>query len=263
VHQRPASTAILAVWALLTWSGCAAFESDRAALRPLPTVRHPGALIFIADGAGDFRATSRAIQQAVDDQKLPLTAEPFVWSHGYLRVLADQLDESYARKKGLLLAERVKACHLAYPDTPIYLIGHSAGSAVVLAAAEDLPPDSLERIVLLAPSVSEEYDVRPALRAARRSLDVFCSPTEDWYLRFGVCLTWLLEGRLQGAAGSQGFQHFSGTPAEVGAYAKLHNHPWGPGVVWTGHEGGHFGYYQQAYLRAFVLPLLSVQNSAN
>jgi pimeloyl-ACP methyl ester carboxylesterase len=187
-----------------------------------------------------------------------LTVETFVWSHGYLRVLADQLDQAHARDQGLRLADRVRVCRQAYPDLPIYLLGHSAGCAVVLAAAEVLPPQSLDHIVLLAPSVPADYDLRPALRSVKHELDVFCSLRDDWYLRMGFWLLTVTHGRYALPAGNAGFRPRLESAEDARLYQKLCHYPWGPWLAWTGHEGGHFGYQQQGYLRGFVVPLLAV-----
>ena len=40
-------------------------------------------------------------------------------------------------------------------------------------------------------------------------------------------------------------------------YAKLRSHPWDPVVEWTGNRGRHYGTIQPAYVRAYLLPLLS------
>jgi pimeloyl-ACP methyl ester carboxylesterase len=146
---------------------------------------------------------------------------------------------------------------------PIYLVGHSAGCAVVLAAAEALPPDSLDRILLFAPSVPADYDLRPALRSVSQGLDVFCSAQDGWYLKIGLWLTAVTRGRCRVAAGCTGFRPLSESAEDAQAYAKLFHHPWGPRLAWTGHEGGHFGYYQPGYLTGIVLPLLAVERTAN
>ena len=58
-------------------------------------------------------------------------------------------------------------------------IAESSGSHVVLAAAECLPPGSVERIVLLAPSVASGYDLRRAIRATNSGIDVYYSPVDQ------------------------------------------------------------------------------------
>src|SRR5262245_5879546 len=141
-----------------------------------PPPRH---VVFVADGAGDYRACSSSLRDTVRGDGLPLEVVTFAWSHGYLRNFADHSDYAFARFRGRELAEKVLEQRRSRPDLPVSLVGHSAGCGVVLAAAEQLPPDSIERIILLAPSVSEEYDARPALRAARLGIDNFYSP-DDW-----------------------------------------------------------------------------------
>ena len=89
---------------------------------------------------------------------------------------------------GNRLACQVANYRQTYPDRNVYLIGHSAGCAVVLAALDQLPPDSIDRAILLAPSVCVSYDLRPALRAAR-GIDVFYSGEDRWIL--GACM-WLV-----------------------------------------------------------------------
>jgi len=251
--------AAFALATLLAASGCASCNHDRLALTLPESLRGSEALILVADGAGDFRATSQALRQAIAAEKLPLTLEPFVWSHGYCRVLSDQLDEGHARREGQRLAETVLAVRRACPERPIYLVAHSAGSAVVLAAASALPADTIERIILFAPSVPEDYDLRPALRSIRYEVDVFSSRSDQWYLQASLFVSSIVHCRRYTAAGSDGFHPILDMPEDRLLYKKLRDFPWDPGLIWTGHDGGHFGYYQQGYLREFVLPLLRVQ----
>jgi pimeloyl-ACP methyl ester carboxylesterase len=213
--------------------------------------------VFVADGAGDFRAASGALRRTAAQEQAPLRVETFVWSHGYGRILSDQLALNYARAQGLRLAKLLADKHQAYPDSPLYLVGHSAGSQVVLAAAEEASPESIERIILLAPSVPSDYDLRPALRKVHQDIAVFCSPQEDWYLPCGMLLTSLRYCRFCHAAGTGGFETLPLTPEDTLCYKKLRHFPWEPRLAWTGHEGGHFGSYQPGFLKAFVLPLLA------
>ena len=55
------------------------------------------------------------------------------------------------------MAREVQRICAAPPDSPIVLIGYSAGAASLLAA-ERLPPCTVERIFLHGPSVSARYD---------------------------------------------------------------------------------------------------------
>ena len=84
----------------------------------------------------------------------PLELVTFVWSHGFGHYVSDHVDHVNQVEQGRRLAGYVAAARADCPGRAIYLVGHSAGCAVVLAAAEALPPGGVERIVLLAPSVA-------------------------------------------------------------------------------------------------------------
>jgi hypothetical protein len=217
-------------------------------------------VVFIANGAGDFRKASEAIAQVVNEDRLCLEVEPFLWSHGYCRILSDQLDQAHARAQGQRLAQAVLTRRLACPDASISLLGHCAGCAVVLAAAEALPPGQVDRVILLAPSVPTDYDLRSALRSARLGIDVFYSSADYWSLGWGIRLANATKCRWCGAAGRHGFTPLLAMPDHAADYAKLRQYPWNASLACTGHNGGHYGSYQPSFLRIFVLPMLTGAN---
>lgn len=215
-------------------------------------------LVLVADGAGDFSAASSAFRREIDAAGLPLAVVKFDWSHGLGRILADHTDFAGARRQGRRLAAQVVAARQASPSRDVYLVGHSDGCTVVLAAAESLPPATVERIVLLSPSVSAGYDVRPALRCVRGGLDVFHSLRDRGYLGAAMALAGTADRRWPArTAGVVGFRRLGVGPADAALYAKLFQHSWSPADAWTGNRGGHYGGYQPGYLRNFVLPLLA------
>ncbi len=120
-----------------------------------------------------------------------------------------------------------------------------------------MPPNTLERIVLLAPAVSTKHDLRPALRSTCRGIDVFTS-SRDWVcLGLGTSLAGTTDRCWKAsAAGKKGFQPIVTCAEDEALYAKLREYPWNPSLTCTGHKGGHYGGYQPGFLRAFVLPLL-------
>lgn len=242
--------------ALSLLSGCAVLNPSTPATTAPPPCAVRG-IVFAVDGAGGFEAFSRTIRATAAEEKLPLEVRSFRWTHGYCRVISDEMHAAHMRRVGQKLAEIVLRCREEAPDRLVYLIGHSAGCGVVLTAAENLPPNTLERIVLLAPAVSVQHDLRPALASACRGIDVFYS-TRDWAcLSIGVLLAgttdrcWTLA-----AAGKVGFRPIVNGPEDEALYAKLRQYPWDASLKWTGHKGGHYGSYQPRFLRTFVLPLL-------
>jgi hypothetical protein len=213
-------------------------------------------LIVVADGAGGFRAASKSLRETAAADSLALQIETFPWTHGHWRILADQIDKSHACREGLKLARRVASLVQTEPGTSVSLVGHSAGCAVVLVAAETLPAGSVERIVLLSPSVSSEHDLRPALACSRRGVDVFYSTDDLLYLGLAVAVFGNADRERTAAAGRVGFHPVVTGADDAALYAKLRQYPWQPCLDWTGNHGGHYGAYQPWFLRAAVLPLL-------
>jgi pimeloyl-ACP methyl ester carboxylesterase len=215
------------------------------------------AVAFVANGSGDFRTVSESLSQVVAETSAPLQVETFLWSHGYGRYATDHLDHANHLECGRQLAAQVCAYRQTYPGRRVYLIGHSAGCAVVLAAAEALPPDAVDRIVLLAPSVCVSYDLRPALRTARGGIDLFYSTEDTLVLGLAVGVVGTAEHACRTAAGQCGFTPVVSCPADAALYGKLRQHRWDPAVRWTGNDGGHYGSNRPGFMRAYVLPLLT------
>ena len=135
--------------------------------------------MFMVEGAGGFEAATRRVVQTAAEAQLPIEVRRVRWTHGFCRVAADQMHMAHLLREGRKLADQVLLCRQEAPEQPIFLMGHSAGCGLVLVAAESLPPNTLERIVLLAPAVSAKHDLRPALRSSCRGIDVFTS-NRDW-----------------------------------------------------------------------------------
>jgi hypothetical protein len=249
---------------LLLACGCAALpyghreppSQVQACTLQAPVPVPPRGIVLCVPGAGGFPAICNFVREAVEDQGAPVAVEAFEWTHGYGRILADHIDACYTCVQGRRLAERIRALKQECPQRPIYLISHSAGCAVALAATPCLPPGSLQRMVLLAPAVSATYDLRPSLTAVSCSVEVFYS-RRDWAaLGIGIFLAGTSDRLWTAAAGRIGFRPNLWCPQDQALYAKLHQHPWEPCVAWSGNAGGHYGAYQPTFLRAYVLPLL-------
>jgi pimeloyl-ACP methyl ester carboxylesterase len=238
----------------LATAGCSGIPAQKTAWSP-PSAQVSG-VVFAADGAGSLGGSSVALQKALVDAKVPLEVKPVAWSHRSGRILADQMDYAHARAEGERLAAEVRACRQARPTGRIYLVGHSAGSAVVLSAVEALPPGSVDGIALLAPAISAQYDLRPALR--RCPIDVFYSAQDRFYLGVGVAIVGTTDRHWSAAAGRTGFQVNGHSADDQALFARLHQHPWSAADERTDNYGGHFDGIQQAFLRVHVVPLLTV-----
>jgi pimeloyl-ACP methyl ester carboxylesterase len=248
-YVRPSRLALLALVCP------AAFVGPVRADQPPPGAAH--GIVFVANGSGDYRTVTRSLVRAVAEERLPLAVETVNWSHGYGRYVLDHVDHRNQVEAGRCLAAQVAAYRRYYPWLKIHLIGHSAGCAVVLAAAEQLPPNTIDRIVLLAPSVSPCYDLRPALASAREGIDVFISDRDKVILGLAMRVVGTADRRLGPAAGQVGFRPVVGAPTDAALYTRLRLHHWDPVVAWSGHAGGHYGSNRVGFLKAYVLPLLA------
>lgn len=249
---------LLAVFLSSLLAGCCSPGDRSTVCRAAPSAPAQSlGVVFVANGSGDFHTVSTNLSRVIAETNTPLHVETVCWSLGFGRYLSDHVSHGNHLVHGRRLAAQVAAYRQAYPDRRIFMIGHSAGTAVVLAAAEMLPPDSVDRIVLLASSVCVAYDLRPALRAARYGIDTFHSTEDHLILGLGMRIFGTAEGQCTTAAGQRGFMPVIACPADAALYNKLRQHQWDPAVQWSGNDGGHYGTNRAGFLRAYVLPLLT------
>lgn len=232
----------------LAWSAASAEAAHLPASKPL---------VWVVDGAGDLKGCSKALAHANAVAGNPVELAVFPWSHGYRRLLRDQIDGGHARRQGARLGEAIWEQRQRQPDRRMVLVAHSAGCAVALGAGDVLPPDSLDRILLLAPSVSAGYDLRPTLLSAREGVDVFCSK-RDWVaLGFVVRVVGTTDNFWSGtAAGRWGFRQAQQAAQDPLIARRLRQHFWSPEVAWTGHHGGHHGMHAPGFIHTFLMPLI-------
>ena len=86
---------------------------------------------------------------------------------GWGQMFRDLQDTRHVLNKAEELAGEIRRIKAIDPDRPVYLVGKSGGTGLALATAELLPPQTLERVILLSAAVSPTYDLRRALEAKR------------------------------------------------------------------------------------------------
>src|SRR6266446_9690589 len=101
-------------------------ESQGELLSPLAP-RPSCPFLIVVDGAGNFQGASRALRGSVAAEGNLIGLETFEWSHGFYRIVADQVHFNHARAQGRRLAEHILEVRRRWPDRPLYLFGHSAG----------------------------------------------------------------------------------------------------------------------------------------
>jgi pimeloyl-ACP methyl ester carboxylesterase len=237
--------------ATLGGSGCSLGHPYRCMASCAPDADR---VVFVADGAGNYQMASVHLRSTVVEDDVPMHVLTFDWSHGYGRVIFDQIGHAWGLEQGHRLAQTVLDYHDEHPDLRIYLLGHSAGALVVLAAIEELPPGLIEGIVLLSPSVSRIYDLRPALARVAGTIDVFYSPRDYVYLGVLMHVIGTSDRTHRAAAGRVGFSTFIDCPEDAFLYSKLRQYRWQPEDRALNHNGGHYGGYQPDFLRERVMP---------
>jgi pimeloyl-ACP methyl ester carboxylesterase len=226
---------------------------------PEVDVARPCGLVLVADGVGGLDLCATGLRYVSGAERLPCVVEVVRWGHGIGRWFADLSDVSNRDRQAALVAEAVRRFQADRPGDLVFLVGKSGGSGVVIKALEQLDPESVERVVLLAPALSPGYDLTRALRAVRREVVVFWSPFDVIILGAGTRLFGTIDRVRSVGAGMVGFVvpgPDDPNDEKIRQYAKLRQIRWRPRMASTGYLGGHFGPDIPRFLRKYVVPLL-------
>ena len=213
----------------------AAVRADEPAPSPLPLSPGLGkgegvrGVVFVAGGIGGVDPLQTWTRVVLPLAGVPHEVRIFEWTHGKFHMLRDEQDLRYLQDRAAELADLVRAVKAEDPSRPVFLIGHSAGAALILETAAQLPPATIERMILLSTAVSPTYDLRPALRATRGELVAFYSPLDLFMLHFGTTMFGTVDRYYVDAAGMQGFRKPDGLDDEGRRlYARLVQSGWRP-----------------------------------
>jgi hypothetical protein len=211
-------------------------------------------IVFVADGAAGQGLLVDRLNELVNNPGLPLNVQQVYWST--LNEPTDFQSQYNFAVTGKQLAGRIMEMRRTCPTQKIYLVGYGAGTTVILKAAEQLPPNSVTRIILLAPSVCCSYDLRPALNSSCEGIDSFYSPNDE-ILRLAIRKYGTTDVGVRGAtsaAGLSGFHVMNGTPQDQALYAKLRQHRLVESPDRQIHSG-HLGYMNPNFLRTRVVSI--------
>ncbi len=231
----------------------------------LPTAARAGApgagprpgIVFIAGGIGGLDPLQTWGPLAFEWSGVPHEVYVFEWTHGVCRPFLDLRDHDHLIAQATKLAELIAQVKARAPDCPVYLVGHSAGAGLCLAAAERLPPGTVERMVLLSAAVSAGYDLRPALRVTTREIVSFHSTLDRVHLDFGTTVFGTVDGAHCSAAGLNGFRPPEGLDEEGRClYARLVQVGWGPERMLEFQGGWHHSTTMPVFLTLQVAPWL-------
>jgi hypothetical protein len=134
---------------------------------PPPVQEVERGIVLVVGGIGGMDFLGVSALSALPRVGVKHEIREFVWTHGWGQLLKDLQDNQHLRQKAEELADIVRRYKAENPQRPIYLVAKSGGTGLVLASAELLPANTLERIILLSAAVSPTYDLRRALKATR------------------------------------------------------------------------------------------------
>lgn len=214
-------------------------------------------LVVVLPGIDGQTAYSEAACRALASRCGDIAAiELYDWTSP-MGALASQCDQLRNRKQAAALANRIAHYQAAYPGRPVHLIGHSGGTAIAVWALESLPPQAeVEGIVLLASSLSGDYDLSAALRRTRKGIVNFCSDRDVMLLDVGTRMIGTMDGQHVVAAGNAGFSQ-PATCGNAGAYDRLFQVRWDEQAARNGNDGGHFSCMSSRFVAHSVQPLLA------
>ena len=247
---RPAAVTLVAMGLIL--AGCGAKPRLPMLSNVAPFGRNV-TMIYVP-GIGGFGRDDRMWLNGLKVGGYSGKTEVWNWT-GRLRPISALWAHARQRAQARLIADRVRKLRSESPATELVLVGHSAGTGLVIMALEDLPTDAqVDEVVLLAPALSRSYDLTRALRHVRGHADVFCSERDTLVLAVGTFLFGTVDGIHGEAAGHGGF--VKPRRASNGAYAKLAVHPFSNDRWLYGDDGGHAGILAPGVAAAIVAPLL-------
>jgi pimeloyl-ACP methyl ester carboxylesterase len=164
----------------------------------------PG-LVIIVEGIGGVDFVGKSAEYSLKKVGLPHEIHHFTWTHGTGKLLKDLQDTQHILKKADELAAFIKAYRDKHPHRPIYIIGKSGGTGIVLYALQALPAQSVDRVILLSAAVSPTFDLRAALRATRQEIVSFHSRNDRMVLGLGTSKFGTIDRYYGNSAGMVGF----------------------------------------------------------
>jgi hypothetical protein len=214
-------------------------------------------VVLVVCGIGGIDFVALSSQWALPRAGVRHDIREFPWSHGKGRLLRDLQDTQHCLRKANELAAEVRKIKAQDADRPVYLVGKSGGTGLVLAAAEQLPPETLERIILLSAALSPSYDLRPALRATKHEIVSFYSPYDQLVLNWGTSQFGTIDRFYGASAGLHGFViPTDQSPEDRALFDRLVQVKWNPAMILEGHLGIHLGTSMPAFVAKEVAPWL-------
>jgi pimeloyl-ACP methyl ester carboxylesterase len=216
-------------------------------------------IVIVIGGVGGLDLLSNNAHVVLPKAGVKHEIREFCWTHGKGKPFKDLQDSANLKAKAEELAEFIRRVKAENPGRIIILLAKSGGTGVALAAAELLPANMLERIILLSAAVSPTYDLRRALQATRAEIVSFHSPYDQFILNFGTRQFGTIDRVYGPSAGLRGFRLPATnqlSESDRALYRRVVQVPWSSRMLLELNNGSHLGTSLPGFLAAEVAPWL-------
>lgn len=208
-------------------------------------------IVFVLDGAGAAGFTPKVLRKSLS--VLPYEVNHFYWATGF-GLISDLTDRKNIEQKAQELSVAITDYRKKNEQNRVFIIAKSAGSMVALRALAQVEAHAVERVVLMSPAVSKDFELADALKAVKNEMVSFWSPIDLFFLGLGTSVFGTADGIRGRGAGVCGFQ----LPADLSLnedYSKLRQIKWVPSMVKCGHFGDHWGNSMPPFVDRYIVPL--------
>lgn len=230
-------------------------------------------LILILTGIEGYSFLNLSILWGLLDARVPAAVDICDWTTGKKWLALYHLR---AQRRNRLVAKQIAQTledyQSEYPNSPIWLVGHSGGGAMAVWIAEAMK-SSIQGLVLLAPALSRGYNLQPVISVVKRGVWCFYSPGDWFFLGLGTSVCGTMDGVWAPAAGMLGFVHsrsegqiivqeqgkcgdMNQLLGSVSSAPSLHLMPYRMKWAFYGNLGGHFGVTHRLFISQVVAPLI-------
>lgn len=272
--RERSSRALAIVVAVCLLAGCSASRGGKHTASKLPkgeVVAAPKSpLVLFPDrfsegytlvlpGAWGDLTSDYGILKGLEDADVRSAVELHDWTTIPMRIAYNIRNTEHNRDEAQSVAAKIAQYQDHYPGRPVHLIGYSGGAGILVQALEFLPADrKVTRAVLLAPDISSDYDLRPALSRTEQGIHNFYSPFDVTVLMLMGTAVGTTDGRHTLAGGAIGFyppKSLDKTERKE-YHARVTQKQYVPGMLRHGHTGGHFGWTGRSFVASRVAPML-------
>lgn len=227
--------------------------------------RYAHGVVYILPGIEGRSVFNRNIALGLDEGGVTSAIEVYDWTTGvpglYLaNLVIKERNERAARQ----LARRISDYRRRYPHGAVHLIGHSGGGGVAVLALESLPRSvRVDCALLLAPALSPDYDLSPALRHTRLGICNFYSSLDVGFLGVGTTVFGSIDRDRGPSAGAIGFEPPDSLDDEETQLYRdlLRQVKWSRRLFEYGATGTHMGWTTRSFARSYLAPLIQSQVS--